>query len=68
MCKFGIIRETLSNRLTICKDKRDNRREESSKFIKQIKKRKGELIKDQEEIKKRWKEYFEDLYDKDGKP
>ena len=37
-------------------------------ICKQIKNREGELLKDPEEIKKRWKEYIEDLYDKDGKP
>ena len=29
---------------------------------------KGELLTDPEEVRKRWKEYIEVLYDKDGKP
>ena len=37
-------------------------------ICKQIKNRVGELPKDPDKIKKRWKEYIEDLYDKDGKP
>ena len=37
-------------------------------ICKQIKSREEELLKDPEEIKKSWKEYFEDLYGKYGKP
>jgi hypothetical protein len=33
-----------------------------------IKDRNGQLLTDSEDIKERWKEYIETLYDKDGKP
>ena len=37
-------------------------------ICKQMQNNEEELLKDPKENKKRWKEYIEDLYDKDGQP
>ena len=36
-------------------------------ICKRIKNREGEILKDPEEIKKKQKNYIQDIYDKDGK-
>ena len=52
----------------VCKEKEITEDEKARNICKQIKNREGEFLKDPVEILKRWNEYIEDLYDKDGKP
>ena len=68
MCKYGISLETRIIDLLYARIKEITVEKKARNIYKKIKNREGELLKDTEEIIKRWKEYIEDLYDKDGKP